>query len=62
MHILQRQPIDVESTLASLTLAEKISLLSGMLPLAYRSVNITHNPQDPTFGILKLYHLMASQQ
>ncbi|KAM0084236.1 hypothetical protein ACKRZS_003592 [Fusarium odoratissimum] len=29
MHILQRQPIDVESTLASLTLAEKISLLSG---------------------------------
>ncbi|KAF4341952.1 beta-glucosidase [Fusarium beomiforme] len=29
MHIHQIQPIDVDSTLASLTLAEKISLLSG---------------------------------
>lgn len=29
MHIHQRAPIDVEATLASLTLSEKISLLSG---------------------------------
>jgi hypothetical protein len=32
MHIHQRAPIDVEATLASLTLSEKVSLLSGPYP------------------------------
>ncbi|KAG4271503.1 hypothetical protein FPRO04_10943 [Fusarium proliferatum] len=43
MHILQRQPIDVESTLASLTLAEKISLLSGS--------DFWHSKAIPSHGI-----------
>ncbi|VZH91574.1 unnamed protein product [Fusarium fujikuroi] len=43
MHILQRQPIDVESTLASLTLAEKISLLSGS--------DFWHSKATPSHGI-----------
>ncbi|KAI1063874.1 hypothetical protein LB506_005699 [Fusarium annulatum] len=43
MHILQRQPIDVESTLPSLTLAEKISLLSGS--------DFWHSKAIPSHGI-----------
>nr|RBR01809.1 hypothetical protein FVER53263_20773 [Fusarium verticillioides] len=43
MHILQRQPVDVESTLASLTLAEKISLLSGS--------DFWHSQSIPSHGI-----------
>ncbi|KAF4453903.1 hypothetical protein F53441_3428 [Fusarium austroafricanum] len=43
MHILQRQPIDVESTLASLTLAEKILLLSGS--------DFWHSQDIPSKGI-----------
>lgn len=50
MHIHQRAPIDVEAKLASLTLSEKISLLSGAYLDHLRFSPPTHTLQAPTSG------------